>query len=85
MGYLDKLDASIEAMLSPAEALARRKQIDEEDRKRRRAQSIVIHRCAEAIDMLANAIRYPSIARSDIEEAIRISQAALEAAKELDK
>lgn len=82
---LAKLDASIEATLTPEQALARRRQIEATERKERGLARTLTGECANAIESLAHAIQYPTICMTDIEQAIDHCQKALAAAKELDK
>lgn len=47
-------------------------------------ETIIVARCAEAISRLSEAIRYPKVARRDIEEALRLAALAQEAAAVID-
>lgn len=82
---LDQLDAAIEATMTPAAALERRRRIEEAARVRREHYKTITHECARAIAELAEAIERPLVSVSEIERAIGHCQAARVASKELDK
>ena len=77
---LQRLDASIEAMLPPHEALKRRQKIEEEKRIERQRVATVTKECALAIERLAYAVQYPRTTASDINEAIEHCRTAMAAA-----
>ena len=85
MGLLENLDESIEALMPPEDARKRRENRMADDAKRVQLRKIVIQECAESIEYSSLAIRSQFGSPTDIEAAIEHLQAALKAARELDK
>lgn len=82
---LQALDRLFESHMTNAEVQQRRSQIAERDAKARELRKTVANNAAEAISCLADALRYPHGAATDLKQAISHISAALNAAWELDK
>ena len=82
---MNGIQKAICSMLPPADADAYRAKIEAEERKHARLESEVRNNCAEAIQDIGSALRYPRISADHLEIAISRLAVALTAAKELDK
>ena len=85
MGLLENLDESIEALMPPEQAQIRRENRMADDAKRVQLRKLIVIECAYSIEYSTAAIRSQFGSPTDIEAAIEHLQAALKAARELDK
>lgn len=82
---LQALDRLFESSMTNAEVQQRRAQVAERDAKERELRKTVVNQSAEAISCLADAIRYPHGAITDLAQAAQHVSAALRAARELEQ